>query len=196
SLLVGLTETSAYAMGVTIPPAQAVVVWPRRVGVAVIGRCRITVRVGRRVVAVVAGRIVRVRRIISAVIPAVIVRPCKRAADDGPDGEGAEGRAPPAPAGICRGRGGHRRDTDRCRRGNSGQGFSHGVTSVMESKSNGQHDPSSNGSMSMLNGGGTAPSVHLNAAIICERSLPCRIRPVCRGRAGFRSRRIRVTVAG
>src|SRR5258708_26874442 len=85
--------------------------------------------------------------------PAVIVRPCKRAADDGTDGEGAEGRAPPAPAGICRGRGGHRRDTDRCRRGNSGQGFSHGVTSVMESKGSGQRDPSSNGSMPMLNAG-------------------------------------------
>ena len=69
------------------------------------------------------------------------------------DGEGAEGRAPPAPAGICRGRGGHCRDTDRCCRGNSGQGFSHGITSVMESKGSGQRDPLSNRSMLMLNAG-------------------------------------------
>src|SRR5262249_42821505 len=117
---------SARAIGVAAPPAPAVV---RRgcIGVAVIGG---GVAVAVRGIAVTVRRIVRVRRVVSAVIPAGIVGACERAADDGPDGEGAKSGAPPAPAGLRRGRRGKRRDSNRCRRGNSGQGFFHGVTSV------------------------------------------------------------------
>src|SRR5262249_46045377 len=79
-------------------------------------------------IAVTVRRIVRVRRGVSAVIPAVIVGACERAADDGPDGEGAKRGAPPAPAGLRPGRRGKRRDSDRCRRSNSGQGFFHSGT--------------------------------------------------------------------
>src|SRR5262249_57761270 len=96
------------------PTAKAVVMGGGRMGEAERGG-GVGGGGGGGVGAVVAGGIGGVGGIISA----VIVRACKRAADDGPDGEAAEGRSPPAPSGICRGRRRQRRDTDRCRRGNS-----------------------------------------------------------------------------
>src|ERR1044071_1990472 len=67
---------------------------PRRVGITVIG-WGVAIAVRR----IAVGGIVTVRRIICAVI-AALIRSCQRAADDGADGKAAQRRTPPAPAGI------------------------------------------------------------------------------------------------
>src|SRR5262249_59511768 len=66
---------STHAIAVAAPPAPAAVIRPRLIGVAVVG-WRVAAVVGRRV-AVAVGGVGRVRRVISAVIPAAIGWACK-----------------------------------------------------------------------------------------------------------------------
>src|SRR5260370_5669685 len=86
-----------------------------------------------RCVAVAVGRRIAVGRISVAISVRGIrvIGPCERASDERAKGEAAERRAPPAPPpGIRRGGRGHCRDGDGGRRGESGQRFPHGVTSM------------------------------------------------------------------
>src|SRR6266446_2879026 len=117
-----------------IPCVVAVIRSPCVVGWRVtVSWCRAVVAVSR-CVAVAVGRRIAVGRIAVAISVRGIrvIGPCERASDERAKGEAAERRAPPAPPppGIRRGGRGNCRDGDGGRRGESGQRFPHGVTSM------------------------------------------------------------------